>query len=156
MVSFDSANYNINDGYRESLMESNYKVLNLIAPKTNLFLGGSAEGSLSSQTLIGGEVYHHAGDLNARNIRFGARERAMGHILNGMSLMGLRVYGSTKLCFADELKSSLRMSALMNLPVTYIFTHDSVYFSEEGVSRIPVEQLTMLRSIPNFLYFSSS
>ena len=152
-VPFNSANYNINDGYRESLMESNSKILNLIAPKSNLFLGGSAEGSLSSQTLIGGEVYHNSTDVTARNIRFGARDRAMGHILNGMSLMGLRVYGSTKLCFADEMKSSLRMSALMNLPMTYIFTHDSLYFSEEGVSRIPVEQLTMLRSIPNFYTF---
>lgn len=146
---FDSINYKINDGYRESLIESNYKVMNLIAPKSNLFLGGSAGLSLTSQTLIGGATYHSKKALKNRNIRFGPRESAMANILTGMSLLGLKVYGSTKLCFADQMKTGLRMSAIMNTCPTFIFTHDSLYYSEEGSARIPVEQLTMLRSIPN-------
>ena len=88
-----------------------------------------------------------------RNIRFGPRERAMSHILNGMSLLGLHVYGSTFLCYADEMKSGLRLSAMMNLPVTYIFTHDSIYHSEESMVKVPIEELTMLRSIPNFTVY---
>ena len=150
---FDSANYKINDGYREPLIESNYKIMNLIAPRTNFFIGGSAGLSLSCQTLLGGAVYMDQKNPTAKNIRFGIREEAMSYILNGMSLLGLRVFGSTKLCFADELKSGMRLSALMNMPVTYIFTHDSIYNSEEGPVRIPVEQLAMMRSIPNFVVY---
>lgn len=148
-IFFDSTNYKINDGYREPLIESNYKIMNLIAPKTNLFLGGSAGLSLTSQTLIGGATYHSSKEIKNRNIRFGPRESAMANILNGMSLVGLKVYGSTKLCFADQMKTGLRMSAMMNTCPTFIFTHDSLYYSEEGSVRIPIEQMTMLRSIPN-------
>ncbi len=150
---FDSANYKINDGYRESLVESNYKIMNLIAPRTELFLGGSASLSLSCQTLIGGTNYQESSNPLARNIRFGPRERAMSYILNGMSLLGLRVFGSTKLAFSSEMISGIRQSALMNVPVTYIFTHDSVYNSEEGPIRMAVEQLSMLRLIPNFIVY---
>ena len=150
---FDSANYKINDGYRESLVESNYKVMNLIAPRTNFFIGGSASLSLSCQTLIGGANYQESTNPLARNIRFGSRERAMSYILNGMSLLGLRVFGSTKLAFASEMISGIRQSALMNAAVTYIFTHDSIYNSEEGPIRMAVEQLSMLRLIPNFTVY---
>ena len=148
-VDFDVNNYKINDGYREPLIESNYKVMNLISPRNPFFLGGSAGLSLSCQTLLGGAVYMASTTPLHKNIRFGARERAMSYILNGMSLLGLNVFGSTKLCYVDEMKSGLRHSALMNLPVTYIFTHDSIFNSEEGPMRIAVEQLAMLRSIPN-------
>ncbi len=150
---FDSSNYKINDGYRESLVESNYKILNLIAPRTEFFLGGSASLSLSCQTLIGGVIYQENSNPLARNIRFGSRERAMSYILNGMSLLGLRVFGSTKLVFASEMMSGIRQSALMNAAVTYIFTHDSIYNSEEGPIRMAVEQLSMLRLIPNFTVY---
>lgn len=152
-IMFDASQYKINDGYREEMLESSSKVLNLVAKKSNLFLGGSAEGLYQCKTIIDG------GELNsltlplARNIRFGAREAAMAHILNGMSLMGLRVYGSTRLCFANEMKAGIRSSAVMNLPVTYIFTHDSLYSSMEGPTRIPVDELAMLRSIPNLYNF---
>lgn len=152
-IPFIAANYKINVGYRESLIESNYKILNLISPKSNLFLGGSAEFSLASQTTIGGVGYQTAKNPLAKNIRFGARERAMSYILNGMSMLGLRVFGSTKLCFADEMKSGIRMTSIMNNPVTYIFTHDSIYNSEEGPSRIPIEEIGMLRAIPNLIVY---
>lgn len=149
LISFQASNYKINEGYRESLLLSNSKIMNLIAPKSNLFIGGSAETALASQTNIGGENYHSSKNLLAKNIRFGAREGAMAFILNGLSLLGLRVFGSTKLCFADEMKSGIRLTAMMNNPVTYVFTHDSIYNSEEGPARIPVEELAMLRSTPN-------
>lgn len=152
-IEFLAENYKINEGYRESLIESNYKVMNLIASKSNLFLGGSASLSLICQTLIGGSDYLNSLTPRGRNIRFGTRERAMSYILNGMSLLGLRVFGSTELCFADEMKSGIRMSALMNLPVTYIFTHDSLYASEDASARIPVEELAMLRSTPNITVY---
>ena len=148
-ITFDASQYKINDGYREEMLESSSKVLNLVSKKSSLFLGGSAEGIYQSKTTLdGGEV--QASNLPlARNIRFGARENAMAYILNGMSLMGLRVFGSTRLSFANEMKSGLRASAIMNLPVTYIFTHDSLYYSYYGPMRIPVDELSMLRSIPN-------
>jgi len=153
-ISFDASNYKINDGYRESLLETNSKIMNLIAPKSNLFLGGSAGLSKICQTEIGDML--SPVNPKGKNIRFGVRERAMGHILNGMALMGLRVYGSTMLTFSSEMKASIRLSAIMNLPVTYIFTHDSLYYSEEGSVRIPVEELTMLRSIPNLTVYRPS
>ena len=77
----------------------------------------------------------------------------MGSILNGMALSNLKVFGSTFLSFSDYQKPAIRMSALMNLPVTYIYTHDSIYVGEDGPTHEPVEQLTMLRSIPNFITF---
>ena len=81
-IEFSAENYKINDGYRESLIESNYKIMNLIAPKSNLFLGGSAGLHLLTQTLIGGSDYLNATTKKGRNIRFGTRERAMSYILN--------------------------------------------------------------------------
>jgi transketolase len=77
----------------------------------------------------------------------------MGAILNGLSISGLRTFGSTYLAFADYVKPSIRMTAMMNLPVTYIFTHDSVNIGEDGPTHQPIEQLTMLRSIPNLVVF---
>ncbi len=152
MIPFFAENYKINDGYRESLIESNYKIMNLIAPKSNLFLGGSAGMSLTCQTIIGGSDYFTSKSKMGRNIRFGPRERSMAHILNGMSLLGLQVFGSTELCFLSEMLSGIKMSALMNLPTTYIFTHDSLYHSDSS-SRIPVNELTMLRTIPNLTVY---
>ncbi len=153
VIPFACENYKINDGYRESLIETNYKIMNLIAPKSNLFLGGSAGLSKVCQTLIGGNDYQTSGSLKGRNIRFGTRERAMAFILNGMSSLGLQVFGSTQLCYADEMKAGIRQSAMMNTSVTYIFTHDSLYYSEDGGIKIPVEEIAMLRSTPNLTVY---
>ena len=84
-----------------------------------------------------------------RNIPFGVREHAMGAILNGMALSNLRVYGSTFLSFSNYMLPSIRMSAMMNLPVLYIFTHDSVLVGKDGPTHQPIEQLSQLRLIPN-------
>lgn len=90
---------------------------------------------------------------DGKNIRFGVREHAMGAILNGMALNGLKVCGSTFLAFSDYLKPAIRMSALMSLPVTYIFTHDSILIGQDGPTHEPVEQLSTLRSIPNTITY---
>lgn len=153
VIPFDSMNYKINDGYRESLLESNEKIMNLISPKSPLFLGGSAGLALETRAFLNGSGFQNTKNPLNKNIRFGPRERAMTNILNGMALSGLKVFGSTKLCFLGECLNGMRMSALMNLPVTYILTNDSLYDSLEGPARIPVEQLTMLRSIPNLTVY---
>ncbi len=152
-IDFYAENYKINDGYRESLIESNYKIMNLIAPKSNLFLGGSAGLHLTTQTIIGGSEYLNVLNKKGKNIRFGARERGMSYILTGMALMGLRVFGSTELCYANEMKSGIRSSAIQNLPVTYIFTHDSLYTNDPSPLRVPVEEISMLRNTPNLTVY---
>ena len=153
IVPFDSHQYNINDGYRESLIETNHKIMNLIAPKSSLFLGGSSGVSLQTQGFIGVNEVMSATNPKARNIRFGIREKAMANILNGISLSGLKTFGATPLIYADEMLLGIRSSALMDLPVTYVLTHDSLYTSEEGAIRIPVEQISHLRSIPNLTVY---
>lgn len=92
------------------------------------------------------ELNHYTG----QNIYFGVREHAMGAILNGLAIDHFRPFGSTFLAFSDYLKPSIRMSALLNLPVTYIFSHDSINIGEDGPTHQPIEQIASLRSIPNF------
>lgn len=152
-INFDSDHYKINDGYRESLIESNAKVLNLIASSTNLFLGGTADSASSSQMFINQSEKMTSKSKAGRNIYFGLREHAMASILNGMALSGLKVFGSTKLVYADYLKPSLRSAALMNLPVTFIFTHDTISNMEDGPVFQPVEQLSMLHTTPNLIVY---
>ena len=92
-------------------------------------------------------------DKHGRNIKFGVRERAMASICNGLALSDLRPICSTFLAFSDYMKPSIRMTSLMNLPVTYIFTHDSIKIGPDGPTHEPVEQLGNLRSIPNMYVF---
>lgn len=129
------------------------KILNAISKVTPLLIGGSADLASSTKTKLVDEADIQATNYNGRNINFGVREHAMGAILNGLALSGLRPFGSTFLAFADYLKPAIRMSALMNLPVIYIFTHDSISVGEDGPTHQPIEQLTMLRSIPNLEVF---
>lgn len=152
-ISFDSANYRINEAYNEDLRTSNHKVLNLVASKTPFILGGSADMASSTKTFIDNTMDNTPKTPLGRNINFGIREQAMAGILNGLSSLGLKTYCSTMLAFSDYMKAEMRMSALMNLPVTYIFTHDSISIGEDGPTHEPVEQLCMLRSIPNMVTF---
>ena len=152
-VDFDSTNYQINEKYSEEERISNNRVINFIAPKTRFFLGGSADLASPTRAVIDKSGLMLPENPSGRNIAFGAREHAMGGILNGMALSGLRVFGSTFLAFADYLKPAMRMSSLMNLPVTYVFTHDSVSIGGDGPTHEPIEQLTMLRSMPNMTVF---
>ena len=150
-LTFNCNNFKIQNDYLEELRESNSKIMNIISERTEYFLGGSSDLATSCNTNLYREVTMSKKVPLGRNIAFGLRENAMGAILNGLSLSGFRTYGSTFLAFADYLKPSIRMSALMNLPVTYIFTHDSVNISEDGPTHQPIEQLTMLRSTPNLV-----
>ena len=148
---FSSSNFKIQSDYNEELRESNSKIMNIVGERSKFFLGGSADLSSSCHTSLYKDIDHTRKEKTGRNINFGVREHAMGAILNGMALTGLRVYGSTFLAFADYLKPALRMTAQMNLPVTYIFTHDSVSIGPDGPSHQPVEQLAMLRTTPNII-----
>ncbi len=129
------------------------KVLNAVAGNLPWLVGGSADLAPSTKTRL---TFDAAGDFTARsyggrNFHFGIREHAMGAILNGMSLSKLRPYGSGFLIFSDYLKPAIRLSALMELPVIYIFTHDSIGVGEDGPTHQPVEQLISLRAIPGLI-----
>lgn len=113
-------------------------------------IGGSADLAPSTKTNIIGEPSFNSQDRTGRNLHFGIREFGMGLVMNGMSLYGTTIpYGSTFLVFSDYMKPAIRLAAIQNLHVIYIFTHDSVYVGEDGPTHQPVEQLAMLRSIPN-------
>jgi len=152
-IPFSSGLFRLQNDYNEELRESNSKMLNIISDRSRFFLGGSADLASSCHTNLFKEVEMSRRNKNGKNIYFGLRENAMGAIMNGMALSGLRVFGSTYLIFADYLKPSLRMSAIMDLPVIYIFTHDSPILGEDGPTSQPIEQLAMLRTIPNLIVF---
>jgi len=129
------------------------KVLNAIAQRHPWLIGGSADLAPSTKTHL---TFEGAGDLSAnnpggRNLHFGIREHAMGAILNGIALSKIRAYGSGFLIFSDYMKPPVRLSALMELPVIYVFTHDSIGVGEDGPTHQPVEQLAALRAIPGLI-----
>ncbi len=126
------------------------KILNFIAEKIPYLVGGSADLSPSTKTYLNNFSEVQKNFFQGRNIRFGVREHAMAAICNGISLhKGLRPYCSTFLVFSDYMRPAIRLSALMNLPIIYIFTHDSIYVGEDGPTHQPVEHLESLRMIPN-------
>ena len=136
-----------------SLRDISGNILNCISNDFPLLLGGSADLSSSCKTKIKDKKDFDNGSYNGKNINFGIREHAMGAILNGMALSGLRSYGSTFLVFSDYLRPAIRMSAIMNLPVIYIFTHDSITVGEDGITHEPIEQLASLELIPNLYIY---
>lgn len=141
--------YEIPDDGVEATRVSSGKILNSIASNYPFIMGGSADVSNSTHARIKSEgSFSKSTPLN-RNIDFGIREHAMACIANGLALTGITPFVSTFFSFADYLKPALRMTALMNLPVIYVFTHDSITVGEDGPTHQPVEQLVMLRSTPN-------
>ena len=129
------------------------KALNAIAPHLPWLIGGAGDLAPSTTTAM---TFEGAGDFEAghfsgRNLHFGIREHAMAATLNGVALSKLRVYGSTYLIFSDYLKPALRLSALMEQPVIYIFTHDSIGVGEDGPTHQPIEQLATLRATPGLI-----
>jgi transketolase len=133
--------------------ESSGKVLNAIAAKFPWLVGGAADLAPSTKTNL---QFKGAGDLEAnnpggRNMHFGVREHAMGSILNGMALSGLRPFGAGFLIFSDYMKPPIRLAALMRLPVIYVFTHDSIGVGEDGPTHQPIEQLLSLRGVPDLV-----
>jgi len=133
--------------------DSSGKVLNAIAKNHPWLIGGSADLSPSTKTRL---TFEGAGEISAdslggRNIHFGIREHAMGAILNGMALTKLRAFGSGFLIFSDYGRGALRLAAIMEIPVIYIFTHDSIGVGEDGPTHQPVEHLPSLRAIPGLV-----
>ncbi|MFV0520726.1 MAG: transketolase [Lachnospirales bacterium] len=130
---------------------SSYNVLNKIAKLIPNLIGGSADLSPSTKTIMEGFSSLTTEDKSGRNLHFGIREFAMTAMANGIALHGgLRPYISGFFVFSDYMKPAMRLAALMNLPVINILTHDSIGVGEDGPTHQPVEQLAMLRSIPNF------
>lgn len=134
---------------KEATRITNQRIMNEISKMLPNFVGGSADFATSAKTHLASQQNVTFENYDGKNISFGVREHAMGAIVNGMSLCGFRPFCSTMLAFADYLKPSIRMSALMNLPVVYIFSHDSIGIGQDGPTHQPVEQLSMLRTIPN-------
>jgi transketolase len=133
--------------------DSSGKVLNAIAAHYPWLIGGAADLSPSTKTNL---TFEGAGDLEAdtpggRNMHFGIREHAMGAILNGVALSKIRPFGSGFLIFSDYMKPPIRLAALMELPVIYVFTHDSIGVGQDGPTHQPIEQLIALRSIPGLI-----
>jgi len=125
-------------------------VLNAVAAHLPNLIGGSADLAPSNKTLIKGENSFQARGYGGRNLHFGVREHAMGSIMNGMALHGgLIPYGGTFLVFSDYMRPAIRLAALMQLKVIYVFTHDSIGLGEDGPTHQPIEHLSALRAIPN-------
>lgn len=129
------------------------EVLNAFAQQIPWLLGGSADLSPSTKTNLtfDGAGRFSAGDYGGRNLHFGIREHAMGAIANGMALSYLRPYTSTFLVFSDYMKPPIRLAAIMELPVIFVFTHDSIGVGEDGPTHQPIEHLTQLRATPGLL-----
>jgi transketolase len=133
--------------------ESGSKVLNAIAKNIPWLVGGSADLTPSTKTRLDfdGAGDFQAGDYGGRNLHFGIREHGMAAVLNGMSLVKVRPYGSGFFIFSDYARGAIRLSALMELPVIHIFTHDSIGVGEDGPTHQPVEHLASLRAIPGLV-----
>ncbi|MCG8127716.1 transketolase [Streptococcus pneumoniae] len=138
------------NGFSQATRNSSQDAINTAAAVLPTFLGGSADLAHSNMTYIKADGLQDKYNPLNRNIQFGVREFAMGTILNGMALHGgLRVYGGTFFVFSDYVKAAIRLSAIQELPVTYVFTHDSIAVGEDGPTHEPVEHLAGLRSMPN-------
>jgi transketolase len=127
-------------------------VLNAIAAVLPELVGGSADLAPSTDTYLKGFADVSCGDFSGRNFHFGVREHAMGSVLNGIAAHGgLRPYGGTFFVFSDYMRPSIRMAALMDIPVVFVYTHDSIGLGEDGPTHQPIEHLASLRSIPNLV-----
>lgn len=138
----------------DATRNSSGAVLNALAAKIPGLVGGAADLAPSTKTYLKGLGDYGAADRAGRNMHFGIREHAMSAITNGMQLHGgLRTYCSTFFVFSDYMKNGMRMSAIMDLPVIYTLTHDSIGVGEDGPTHQPIEQLAALRTMPNMKVF---
>ena len=133
--------------------ESSGKVLNILAQNIPWMVGGSADLAKSNKTNL---TFEGAGDFfplefKGRNVHFGVREHGMGAAANGMTLTGLRAFAATFFNFSDYMRASMRLAALMEIPMLFIFTHDSIGVGEDGPTHQPVEQLAAFRAMPNMM-----
>lgn len=135
--------------------ESSGKVLNAIAQNIPWLIGGSADLDSSTKTHLkfDGAGEFQAASYGGRNLHFGVREHAMASILNGLAVSKLRAFGATFFNFSDYMKPAIRLAAIMELPVIFIYTHDSISLGEDGPTHQPVEQLATLRAVPGLTVF---
>ncbi len=152
-IKLTTLDYTKPDDNEELLRISVKKVLNSYSLISPLIIGGNADTSSSTKIYLNELTPFTKDNYIGRNINFGVREHAMASIANGLALAGYRPFVSTFLSFSDYLKPALRLTALMNLPVTYVFTHDSISIGQDGPTHQPVEQLVSLRAIPNMEVF---
>lgn len=129
------------------------KVLNKLSAKLPTLFGGSADLAPSNKSYMNGEGDYSAENYGGRNVHFGVRELAMTGIGNGLVLHGLKAYVSTFFVFSDYVKPMARLASLMEIPLTFIFTHDSIGVGEDGPTHEPIEQLAEFRAMPNFNVF---
>lgn len=142
------------NGFSQATRNSSQDAINAAADVLPNFFGGSADLAHSNMTYIKADGLQDADHPLNRNIQFGVREFAMAAVLNGMAIHGgLRVYGGTFFVFSDYLKAAVRLSALQGVPVTYVFTHDSIAVGEDGPTHEPIEHLAGLRATPNLVVF---
>lgn len=151
---YDNESFRQTTEKAEATRSSSGEMLNRLAKLVPNLIGGSADLAPSNKSVMKGRGDFQPGDFSGSNLHFGVREHAMAAIANGMVLYGgLRVYVSTFFVFCDYMKPSIRLAALMGLPVTYIFTHDSIGVGEDGPTHQPIEHLASLRSIPNLTVY---
>jgi transketolase len=131
--------------------ESSAKVLNAVAQNIPWLVGGSADLATSNKTTLKDMGDFQANSYKGRNFHFGVREHAMGSALNGLSLSKVRPFGGTFFNFSDYMRPTIRLAAIMELPVIYVYTHDSIGLGEDGPTHQPVEQLPSLRAVPGLI-----
>ncbi len=133
--------------------ESGGKVLNALAQNIPWLMGGSADLATSNKTNLKfeGAGDFEAGSYGGRNLHFGVREHVMGASVNGLVVSGIRAFGATFFNFSDYMRASIRLSALMEIPSVFVFTHDSIGVGEDGPTHQPIEQLASLRAMPNLI-----
>jgi transketolase len=136
-------------GTKIATRKASQEVLQVAAALVPSMIGGAADLAPSTLTLLDGGGAVERGAFEGRNLHFGIREHAMGAIVNGLALSGLRPYGATFLIFSDYMKGAIRLAALMELPSIFCFTHDSIGVGEDGPTHQPIEQLAALRATPN-------
>ena len=152
-IDLNRAEIPIDYNNKESMRESNHRIMNIIGNSVYNFIGGSSDLANTTRVYVDGADEIGYKKYTGKNIPFGVRDNFMGACLNGLAISGFRPFGSSLLVYSDSMRESIRHSALMNLPVTYIFTHDSITNSFDGPTHQPVEQLSDLRSIPNLYVF---
>jgi transketolase len=129
--------------------KASHEVIQWAAAQVPELIGGAADLAPSTLTLIDGGGDVAPGDYSGRNMHFGIREHGMGAIINGLTLHHMRAFGATFLVFSDYMKGAIRLAAFMRIPSIFVFTHDSIGLGEDGPTHQPIEQLAMLRALPN-------
>lgn len=145
--------FHFEEDLQEATRNTNQKIMDVLATYIPFFIGGAADVASTTKAYLENKGDVTQGNFLGRNIPFGIREHAMGAMANGLSLSHFRVFASTFFCFSDYLKPAIRLSALMHLPVVYIFSHDSILVGQDGPTHQPIEQLAMFRSMPDVMTY---